>query len=73
MLRLHVAPAEGVAFERTVDLEELVIGRSTHCGVSLADRFLSRQHARLFREGDDWLIEDLGSRNGTFVNGRRIL
>ncbi len=29
-------------------------------------------HARLFRDGDDWLVEDLGSRNGTLVNGVRI-
>ena len=38
----------------------------------IADRFLSRQHARLFREGEDWMAEDLGSRNGTLLNGKPI-
>ncbi len=38
----------------------------------IADRFLSRQHARLFRQGDAWMAEDLGSRNGTLLNGKPI-
>ena len=50
----------------------MVIGRSATADVSISDRFLSRRHARLYRDGDDWLIEDLGSRNGTLVNGVRI-
>ncbi len=33
---------------------------------------VSRQHARLRREGDTWQVEDLGSNNGTFVNGKRV-
>ena len=33
------------------------------------DQFVSTVHARLFRRGDDLYVEDLGSRNGTFVNG----
>ncbi len=72
MVRLHITPAEGEPFEYTVEGDELVVGRSTRCDLSLADRFLSRQHARLQRHGEEWLIEDLDSRNGTFVNGRRI-
>jgi len=42
------------------------------CDVSVADRFLSRNHARLFRAEGQWKIEDLGSRNGTFVNGVQV-
>jgi serine phosphatase RsbU (regulator of sigma subunit) len=38
----------------------------------VTDRFLSRQHARLFHSEDGWQVEDLGSRNGTHVNGVRI-
>jgi serine phosphatase RsbU (regulator of sigma subunit)/pSer/pThr/pTyr-binding forkhead associated (FHA) protein len=72
MIHLEVTPAEGDPFNRKVEGAELVIGRSTKCDLSISDRFLSRQHARMFRSGNDWMIEDLGSRNGTFVNGERI-
>jgi serine phosphatase RsbU (regulator of sigma subunit)/pSer/pThr/pTyr-binding forkhead associated (FHA) protein len=72
MLELQVTPAEGEPFTYEVEGQELVIGRSTSCDLSVSDRFLSRQHARMYRSGDEWLIEDLGSRNGTFVNGERI-
>jgi serine phosphatase RsbU (regulator of sigma subunit) len=72
MLSLHITPAEGEPFDHVVESDDVVIGRSTRCDLALADRFLSRQHARLYRADDEWLIEDLGSRNGTFVNGRKI-
>lgn len=72
MLKLHVTPSEDGPFEINVDRDEFVIGRSAKSDVTIGDRFLSRQHARLFRVDDEWLIEDLGSRNGTFVNGVKI-
>jgi len=50
----------------------MVIGRSTTADVHIADRFLSRQHARLYRDDATWWIEDLGSRNGSWINGKRI-
>jgi serine phosphatase RsbU (regulator of sigma subunit) len=67
-----VVPAQGDSFDQTLDEEEVVIGRSSQCQVTIADRFLSRRHARLFRRESRWWIEDLGSRNGTLVNGRVI-
>ena len=72
MYRLHVVPAHGDPFDRLLDGDSLVIGRSSESDLMIADRFLSRQHARLFKQGDDWLAEDLGSRNGTLLNGRAI-
>jgi pSer/pThr/pTyr-binding forkhead associated (FHA) protein len=72
MLVLSITPAEGEPFESTVDVDSLFIGRSTRCEITIPDRFLSRRHARLFASGEAWQIEDLGSRNGTFVNGRRV-
>jgi serine phosphatase RsbU (regulator of sigma subunit) len=72
MLNLHVTPAQGESFSRDVESDELIIGRSMKADLSVPDRFLSRQHARLFRSDDAWMIEDMGSRNGTFVNGARV-
>jgi serine phosphatase RsbU (regulator of sigma subunit) len=71
MITLDIRPADGERFEMSVD-SDVVIGRSTTADVTISDRFLSRKHARLFRDGDDWLVEDLGSRNGTLVNGVKI-
>lgn len=53
-------------------LTEFTIGRSAASSVSIQDDFASGQHARLFRRGSDWFIDDLDSRNGTFVQGVRI-
>lgn len=72
MLRLRVVPATGAPFERPLGAEALVVGRSPTTDLSLEDRFLSRRHARLHRDGDRLLIEDLGSQNGTYVNDERI-
>jgi FHA domain len=53
--------------------DELTVGRGGGCGVVLPeDQFVSTVHARLFRRGDDLFVEDLGSRNGTFVNGEQV-
>lgn len=71
-IRLHVVPAHGEPFEQALEGEELVIGRSTAADLVLADRFLSRKHARLFRKDGELWVEDLGSHNGTFVNDRRV-
>ena len=68
MLRLHVAPAQGDPFDYLVESEVVVIGRASDSDLVIPDRFLSRNHARLYREGDDWLVEDLDSRNGTILN-----
>ena len=51
---------------------EVVMGRSQDCDFVLGDDFASARHARLFRRGSDWFVEDLDSRNGTFVAGTRI-
>jgi hypothetical protein len=52
---------------------EVVLGRSRDCDCVLADPSVSRRHAQLRRDGGRWLLRDLGSRNGTRVNGMRVL
>ena len=68
MLRLHVVPAHGEPFDYLVESEAVVIGPASNSDLVIPDRFLSRNHARLFREGEDWFVEDLGSGNGTVLN-----
>ena len=53
-------------------LTEVTLGRSPSNTFPLIDDFASGTHARLTRRGNDWIIEDLDSRNGTFVNGYKI-
>ena len=49
-----------------------LIGRSPECHVFLDDVTVSRRHAEIIHEDDRYVIRDLGSLNGTFVNRRRI-
>lgn len=71
-LRVTVHPPEGESFERILTTGPVVIGRSTRAGVPVADLMLSREHARLDFENDEWWAQDLGSHNGTFLNGERV-
>ena len=50
----------------------VLIGRSRECDFMLDDPNVSRQHAELRREGDGWVVADLGSTNGVKVNGNRV-
>jgi hypothetical protein len=60
----------GESFE-TAGLRTL-IGRSPDCHVFLDDVTVSRRHAEIVHEGEKYVIRDLGSLNGTFVNRHRI-
>jgi len=51
---------------------QLSIGRSERSDIALADPGVSRNHARIVREGDDFIVEDLKSTNGTEVNGQPV-
>ncbi|MFO0551592.1 MAG: FHA domain-containing protein [Polyangiaceae bacterium] len=51
---------------------EFFIGRSSRCQLSIDDALVSRQHASLIVSGSTATIEDLGSRNGVVINGKRI-
>lgn len=55
-----------------LDDQTVVVGRSVECDVVIPHRTVSRVHARLIAAGEDVRVCDMGSQNGTFVNGERI-
>ena len=71
VLTIH-APGEPVS-RFLVDRPSLTLGRSSTNDVFLPDRTLSRVHARLDQKPEGLVLTDLGSRNGTQLNGSRIV
>ncbi|MEK6752705.1 MAG: FHA domain-containing protein [Chloroflexota bacterium] len=67
---MRSGPTPGVTFP--LDGDQLTIGRDSSNGVAINDAEVSRKHSRLSFQGGKYVIEDLGSTNGTFVNGQRL-
>lgn len=64
---------ENVASEPlNFSIPEVTIGRHPSCEWMLADETVSSRHARLSYRRDQWWLEDVGSRNGTFLNGEEL-
>jgi ABC-type multidrug transport system ATPase subunit/pSer/pThr/pTyr-binding forkhead associated (FHA) protein len=51
---------------------EIIVGREDISDLTISSQGVSRKHAKLTREGDGYIIEDLGSSNGTFVNSQKV-
>ena len=70
--RLSVSDAEG---RRSVQVDKplFIIGRRTSADLQVVSRDVSREHARITREADQYLIADCGSRFGTFINGEAVV
>ena len=68
IVREGVSPRRQWPLQRSV----VVIGRDADCQVVIDDRQASRQHARIVQTGDGHVLEDMGSKNGTFLNGQPL-
>jgi len=70
--RLVITSGTKSGSEIPLGTEPLTIGRSSDSSVVIRDDYTSTHHARLMIWGDEWVIQDLDSTNGTFLDGNRV-
>ena len=72
-MNLHVVTSDGAAFDRALDGESFVIGRSSKADLTVPDRSMSRMHARIFRDDGTWHDDgrDAVGHSAVLHNGRR--
>lgn len=73
MYRLVVRSGPSLGKTFPLDKPELVIGRDASADIVINDPEMSRRHARVYLQGSYYIIEDLGSTNGTSINGQRLM
>jgi serine phosphatase RsbU (regulator of sigma subunit) len=71
--KLQVFRGNVAGEEYELTAPQVIIGRGDNCGIRLLDPSVSRNHARVVRDHDTYVIEDLGGRNGTFVNDKMLV
>src|SRR5213595_3042614 len=59
-------------FRQQLQDETVSIGRASDCTIPIKDRYLSRRHAEIISTDGQWILKDLGSANGTYLNGSRV-
>jgi hypothetical protein len=70
--RIVITSGPKTGLELPLGNEPLTIGRSSESGLVIRDDYTSSHHARLVLWGDQWMIQDLDSTNGTWHNGIRV-
>ena len=70
---MRITIVKGADGERVSEFDEQAIVLGREGTLKLTDRTVSKRHARLRRDGSHWYVEDMGSRNGTFVNNTRVV
>jgi hypothetical protein len=72
MAKLVLSSRGSILFQSFLDKERLSVGREAHNQVVIDDPAVSKEHAVIIPIGNDHILEDLQSANGTFVNGTRV-
>ncbi len=70
MLIVYEGELEGQRW--VIERDQVIIGRGSDCAIMLPERQVSRHHARIEWDGGGYLLRDLGSKNGTHVNGQEV-
>jgi hypothetical protein len=70
--RIVITSGPKAGLELTLGNEPLTIGRSSESGLVIRDDYTSSHHARLVLWGDQWMLQDLDSTNGTWHDGARV-
>src|SRR5687768_16672413 len=70
---MRITIVKGADGERVSEFDEQAIVLGREGTLKLTDRTVSKRHARLRRDGSHWYVEDMGSRNGTFINNTRVV
>lgn len=68
-----VHPPSGAPLVLTLDDEAIVLGRAGKANARVDDAYVSDEHAEIVLAGDAWQLRDLGSTNGTFLNGAKVI
>lgn len=69
---LYITEGEQAGQRWQINRDTFVIGRGGECDLILPERQVSREHVRIFREGDSFILEDLDSKNGTWLNAEQL-
>jgi serine phosphatase RsbU (regulator of sigma subunit) len=72
MPEITVRSSEGARERFAIAKDRVTIGRSRESDIFLPDQWLSRHHAEIRREGEGFFVVDLGSKNGTLLNGEQV-
>ncbi|HWA97179.1 MAG TPA: FHA domain-containing protein, partial [Pirellulales bacterium] len=72
MAVLQVIRGSNVGTQYELSKDKSILGRHPECDIVLDVGAISREHAHILRVNKDWFVEDLKSRNGTYVNGRLV-
>src|SRR5687767_12973437 len=72
-VRVTVVPPDGVPLEAVLGVMPLVVGTSPDCDLVIVDPKVSRRHCQIALTDQGIVLEDLGSKNGTFIENVRVM